>query len=157
MSLDWTDLGIKTLKVALLTYDYYHGQLSYEDYERHFHGITGEVASHQQPHDSDLDDDESLPAVASWSIWSWLSLWRSSGQPSEQVQNRAEPERSESPQLDKDNLICCVCTDRQRNIVILPCRHSSTCEECTKAIQRNSNSCPICRGSIGDMIKYHNS
>ena len=55
---------------------------------------------------------------------------------------------------DSDNLICQICYTNKRNVVILPCNHSSTCIKCTKQICQDTNKCPICRKDITDTIFY---
>ena len=59
--------------------------------------------------------------------------------------------------LDKaeDNLrelkdcVVCMETDRQRDTVLLPCKHLATCSDCAATL----NKCPVCRAAIHDRIK----
>lgn len=46
--------------------------------------------------------------------------------------------------LEKDKLIlCCICMNDQKNIVLYPCRHLCVCSKCIGRITK----CPICRAS----------
>ena len=47
------------------------------------------------------------------------------------------------------NNFCKICLDEESNILILPCRHVSTCSLCTLCIKI----CPICRCEIASTIK----
>lgn len=53
----------------------------------------------------------------------------------------------------KESILCCVCMEREKKIVFLPCCHMCTCATCAK-IQFNfgSGSCPVCRQVIDDLI-----
>lgn len=55
------------------------------------------------------------------------------------IQQSEEPEKLE----------CKICFERPMNIVILPCKHFSTCEECVSSLKE----CLICRGKIEDTMK----
>ena len=39
---------------------------------------------------------------------------------------------------------CCVCMDADPNVVLLPCRHMSICDNCSKQVEK----CPLCRKLI---------
>ena len=53
---------------------------------------------------------------------------------------------------DSDELICIICAENKRKIIILPCRHSHTCIKCSKKLDK----CPVCRSSIQNKIQYIN-
>ncbi|CAD8205681.1 unnamed protein product [Paramecium pentaurelia] len=54
-------------------------------------------------------------------------------------------------QLEIKNYDCQICFERPRNIIIMPCKHLSICNECLKKIQQEK--CPICKQKIEDQIE----
>lgn len=48
---------------------------------------------------------------------------------------------------------CCVCMEREKCAVFLPCSHLSCCLECAQKLQ----SCPTCRGTINSVIRIFKS
>ena len=51
-------------------------------------------------------------------------------------QDAAEPEE------------CGICLDRRPNALLQPCGHWGYCEACIQQVQRRTNTCPTCRGTI---------
>ncbi|GBL89456.1 hypothetical protein AVEN_87805-1 [Araneus ventricosus] len=49
---------------------------------------------------------------------------------------------------EKMRRVCIICHDRERNVLLYPCRHMIMCEECTIALQENYRDCPLCRHEI---------
>lgn len=49
-----------------------------------------------------------------------------------------------------DHNVCSVCMDRKPDVCLLPCRHKTTCSQCTNAL--NPRVCPICRQAISRTI-----
>ncbi|XP_017082412.2 uncharacterized protein LOC108115469 [Drosophila eugracilis] len=61
---------------------------------------------------------------------------------------RNDQENAESPNRGG----CVVCMERNRNIVIMPCRHLCLCKECSQQFRlRLESRCPVCRN---DIISY---
>lgn len=58
---------------------------------------------------------------------------------------------------DSTELVCKICATNLKNIVLLPCSHSSTCSECTNKLLSSTNKCPICRQDIQNTIFYFSS
>ena len=54
----------------------------------------------------------------------------------------------EANSTDMKELRCCICHDKQSNILLRPCNHLSLCEECLK-----NGRCPLCRKKIKETIK----
>ncbi|EDW75993.1 uncharacterized protein Dwil_GK19052 [Drosophila willistoni] len=51
---------------------------------------------------------------------------------------------------------CVICMDRNRNIVILPCRHLCLCKECSQQFeQRFEDRCPVCRNAISSFLPVY--
>ena len=46
---------------------------------------------------------------------------------------------------------CKVCFDRQANAVFLPCKHYVCCGRCAEL----SESCPVCRGRVSEVLKIY--
>jgi len=44
---------------------------------------------------------------------------------------------------------CCICQDKNKSILFLPCRHMCTCSTCSASVE----SCPICRKTITQKIE----
>lgn len=50
--------------------------------------------------------------------------------------------------VEKDRRLCIICQDRERNVILFPCRHLCVCVECTAVLQSNFLGCPLCRMQI---------
>ncbi|EDW02778.1 uncharacterized protein LOC6562288 [Drosophila grimshawi] len=61
-------------------------------------------------------------------------------------------ERTEN--ASPNRIICVVCLDRSRNIVMLPCRHLCVCKECSLRLERleDERRCPVCRHSVDALM-----
>lgn len=66
-----------------------------------------------------------------------------------ELQQRFYSTREEGPQINKHT--CVICMDNLVNVICLPCRHLALCTSCSQ--QRNVDSCPICRCSIGELMQ----
>nr|AFS51999.1 inhibitor of apoptosis protein [Dendrolimus kikuchii nucleopolyhedrovirus] len=65
------------------------------------------------------------------------------------VVHSGEPVDSESSYFSG---VCTVCWERQRDAVLLPCRHFCTCIQCYFGLK---NKCPTCRREVVDFIKVY--
>ena len=52
-----------------------------------------------------------------------------------------------------ENNLCVICFANPPNAVYLPCGHGSICVECTKDIFETTNTCPICRSIVTQMVE----
>ncbi|KWX11955.1 Protein 21.1 [Giardia duodenalis assemblage B] len=54
---------------------------------------------------------------------------------------------------DSDSLICCICLDKLRNVILYPCKHVVVCTDCLETLK---DTCPYCRTTITgkDIIDY---
>ena len=53
-----------------------------------------------------------------------------------------------------DNLLCVVCMEREKNMLLLPCRHICMCKACTdKIVDGDSAQCPVCRERVVDSFE----
>lgn len=52
-----------------------------------------------------------------------------------------------------ENSLCCVCRDREKTILLLPCRHLCACAFCAASL----GDCPVCRCPIRDKIGVFSS
>jgi len=50
---------------------------------------------------------------------------------------------------------CVVCLDRPRDHAVMPCAHFCLCTDCSAAIVRRSNACPICSTPIRNVVKIY--
>jgi len=48
--------------------------------------------------------------------------------------------------------LCCVCMERKKSVVFLPCRHQCTCEECSDQLLTSINKCPMCTWEITQRV-----
>jgi len=53
-------------------------------------------------------------------------------------------------QLNEEKL-CCICLEKEKNILLLDCGHISVCERCARKL----NACPLCRCDISSKIKIY--
>ena len=47
-----------------------------------------------------------------------------------------------------DDDMCIVCMERERSVVLMPCRHIVMCAECGHHVVSLKNGCPMCRQEI---------
>lgn len=52
----------------------------------------------------------------------------------------------------KDSNLCIICQDRDRCVVLFPCRHLCLCVECAREMSSYQNDCPLCRTRISQKI-----
>lgn len=52
-----------------------------------------------------------------------------------------------------ESLLCIICRDRDKCVLLFPCKHLCLCNECASVIDAYENKCPICRVSIYQKIK----
>lgn len=74
-------------------------------------------------------------------------------------QPQATPNKSKSPaarrkDLNKmmDEALCVVCQDRDKCVVLFPCRHLCVCEPCARELQRLGQFCPLCRRFVVSQV-----
>jgi len=56
---------------------------------------------------------------------------------------------------EREDKLCVICVDKEKCIMILPCRHLCICESCQEPLRTHRNNCPICRKEIKQMIKAY--
>ena len=66
----------------------------------------------------------------------------------------AEPASDLVMTLSVDELLCVVCMDSRRNVV-LPCKHLATCMECTVSLLRLKTACPLCRSPFSRFTRVY--
>ena len=54
---------------------------------------------------------------------------------------------------EKDKRLCVICTDNNKSILLMPCKHFCLCKECLSHI--NSSECPLCREPIESAIDVY--
>ena len=68
----------------------------------------------------------------------------------------AAAEVSAQLRLEREARQCAVCLLKERETVLLPCRHSVMCSTCTQHVQHSSGRCPLCRGAIESSLRVYN-
>lgn len=61
----------------------------------------------------------------------------------------------EQVEREREDKLCVICQDREKCIMILPCKHLCICTECKVSLQGHGNSCPICRNNVRQTIKVY--
>ncbi|GFU12626.1 RING-type domain-containing protein [Nephila pilipes] len=56
---------------------------------------------------------------------------------------------------EKMKRVCIICHDRERNVLLYPCRHMIMCVECTMAVQESFQNCPLCRNEILNTLQVY--
>jgi len=51
-------------------------------------------------------------------------------------------------EAEKEKTLCCICYEKSKNILMLPCQHLIACRDCALRIQAENNRCPTCREPI---------
>jgi hypothetical protein len=62
----------------------------------------------------------------------------------------------EQVEREREDKLCVICQDKEKCIMILPCRHLCICQDCQGPLTRfGNNVCPICRRDVRQMIKAY--
>jgi hypothetical protein len=65
----------------------------------------------------------------------------------EQIEHQAQ-----EIQLSGEN-VCCVCMDKRKDAVCVPCGHKAMCLECAEMLKARERRCPVCRQEIGSIVR----
>lgn len=66
--------------------------------------------------------------------------------------------RESSRKNNEDRLLCVICQDKSKSVLVLPCRHLCMCESCAKVINFNAELpkiCPLCRTAISRLVSVY--
>lgn len=66
----------------------------------------------------------------------------------------SDPDASGSGKADISNL-CVICQDREKTVVLLPCRHLCLCKSCSIHLKTYRTICPLCRRSFREAIQVY--
>ena len=66
-----------------------------------------------------------------------------------------EEELLREVEREREDKLCVICTDMEKCIMMLPCRHLCICERCMALLKNHGNSCPMCRKPVKQMIKAY--
>ena len=61
----------------------------------------------------------------------------------------------EQVEREREDKLCVICQDKEKCIMILPCRHLCICQDCQGPLQLQNNHCPICRRLVRQTIKAY--
>jgi hypothetical protein len=61
--------------------------------------------------------------------------------------------RAEGERQEREAMTCVVCLDRERDALLMPCRHSVLCLMCAFQVRECSGECPYCRRGIEDIME----
>ncbi|CAN0251080.1 unnamed protein product [Phaeothamnion confervicola] len=53
----------------------------------------------------------------------------------------------------REQTLCCICRDRAKSVLLLPCRHLCLCRQCAQ--HDTLGACPICRVTVMDRIAVY--
>lgn len=56
---------------------------------------------------------------------------------------------------EHESKLCVVCQDRNKCVIVLPCRHLCMCTECSVIIKRDHGTCPMCRQNVRRTMKIY--
>jgi hypothetical protein len=56
---------------------------------------------------------------------------------------------------EQENKLCVVCQDRNKCVILLPCRHLCLCTQCSIIIKREHGKCPMCRQDARRTMKIY--
>ena len=62
---------------------------------------------------------------------------------------------SQEPLLShpRSGMVCIVCMEREKKVVLLPCKHMCMCKVCTDEIMADKAQCPVCREAVVDSFE----
>ncbi|KAF2879067.1 hypothetical protein ILUMI_27102 [Ignelater luminosus] len=76
---------------------------------------------------------------------------------SESEETESSGESSQESDMDcssgNENRMCIICQERNKCILMLPCRHVCLCSVCNSRLRNYNRSCPICRGFVERTMK----
>jgi RING finger protein 26 len=55
----------------------------------------------------------------------------------------------------KSQRMCVVCQEREKTVVLMPCRHLCLCDVCGDAASSQVKACPLCRRQIVNKINVY--
>ena len=67
-----------------------------------------------------------------------------------QVEQPASQEPLPHPRSD---MLCVVCMEGEKKVVLLPCKHMCMCKVCAAEIIADSAQCPVCREHVADSFE----
>jgi len=76
------------------------------------------------------------------------------------VEEEVEDLLLQQVEREREDKLCVICQDREKCIMILPCRHLCICQDCQVSLmqrtdQAHSRTCPICRKNVKQTIKAY--
>jgi hypothetical protein len=54
---------------------------------------------------------------------------------------------------EDDPRMCVICMEKEKSVLLNPCKHICLCGECCTAVISAENNCPVCRTLITDVIR----
>ncbi|KAL4219413.1 Ring finger protein 26 [Mactra antiquata] len=90
---------------------------------------------------------------------SFVSNLRRSTTPSRMTRDMSHDDLQKFIESEKEKRRCVVCQDRNKSVLILPCRHMCLCLECGNHIARSrareQRKCPLCRTRINTIMNVY--
>ncbi|KAK9732164.1 hypothetical protein QE152_g13042 [Popillia japonica] len=87
------------------------------------------------------------------SLWSLRSIFRNN-LPQRVQRTVRTPSPGPSPNTTRNrDATCVICQEREKCILILPCKHMCLCSECKDELYRFHSRCPICRSYVHRTMK----
>ena len=74
-------------------------------------------------------------------------------------QQRLEAEKQAALRREDeiDAKCCCICVDRERSHILIPCGHLVLCHQCAMSYRGSQNACPICKAAIAAIYAVYMS
>lgn len=69
------------------------------------------------------------------------------------IQLPSSPHQSNGDTSRSRDIYCVICQEREKCILILPCKHMCLCSECKDQLYRYHSRCPICRSYVHRTMK----
>jgi len=70
------------------------------------------------------------------------------------ITNPNENNNSETASVLDDEFRCIICSDRRRDVVLVPCGHLSICLTCSNLLPEPKR-CPVCRSDVTQIVKVY--
>lgn len=61
----------------------------------------------------------------------------------------------EQVEREREDKLCVICQDKEKCMMILPCRHLCICQDCQNPLQSRNLHCPICRKKVNQIVKVY--
>jgi hypothetical protein len=136
------EVTVSNLRLPMISHA---GDSDDEDEDRE--NLVGEI--------EDSDDEDRAREAQKRKNYDLLIKRRSQQQERVCSEGSVEDQLLREVEREREDKLCVICVDKEKCIMILPCRHLCICEGCQAPLRTHRNICPICRKPVKQLIKAY--